>query len=75
MSASLAGLFGALALLETRQGFQWFRRQMLQLFSPWPVVRPGGKELKAQRKEFKAKRKEMKTPHKEMKVQHKEMNV
>jgi hypothetical protein len=66
---------GRAALLKTRQAFQRFRRQKLQLLSPRPAVRPGGKEWKAQRKEFKAKRKEMKAKHKETKVRHKEMKA
>jgi hypothetical protein len=46
---------GRAALLKTRQAFQRVRLLKLLLLSPPQTLRPGGKELKAQRKEFKAK--------------------
>ncbi len=63
------------ALLKTRQGFQRVSAPKTVTFSPRPAVRPGGKELKAQRKELKAKHKEIKARHKETKVRRKEMKV
>ena len=63
------------ALSQTRQGFQRVRRQKLQLLWLRPAIRPGGKELKAQRKELKPKRKETKARHKEMKPKRKETKI
>ena len=66
---------GASCAIADATGFQRVRRQKLQLLWLRPAIRPGGKELKAQRKELKPKRKETKARHKEMKPKRKETKI